>query len=84
MVKNQYPDPDEQPKSYFPELRNNFGVKILKFFDADLDPGSGICFEPKSGIRDPHSGSATLELSSGLRARCTGTYQRKCFYLKMV
>ncbi len=32
---------DEQPGSYFQELRNKFfGVKILKFFDAD--PGSGI------------------------------------------
>ncbi len=33
---------DEQPGSYFLELRNHFlgcfGVKILKFFDAD--PGS--------------------------------------------
>jgi hypothetical protein len=27
---------DEQPGSYFQELRNQFfGVKILKFFDAD-------------------------------------------------
>jgi hypothetical protein len=27
---------DEQPRSYFLELRNHFyGVKILKFFDAD-------------------------------------------------
>ncbi len=35
---------DEQPGSYFFELRNHFfaflGVKILKFFDED--PGSGI------------------------------------------
>jgi hypothetical protein len=31
---------DEQPGSYFLELRNHFfGVKILKFFYAD--PGSG-------------------------------------------
>jgi hypothetical protein len=62
---------DEQPGSYFPELRNHFfgffGVKILKFFDADpgsgmetvriRDPGwrqfiSGILME-KSRIRDP-------------------------------
>ncbi len=39
---------DEQPRSYFRELRNHFfGVKILKFFAADPDPrwkklGSGI------------------------------------------
>jgi hypothetical protein len=35
---------DEQSVSYFLELRNHFcsfwGVKILKFFDAD--PGSGM------------------------------------------
>jgi hypothetical protein len=45
---------DEQPGSYFLELRNHFfaffGVKILKFFDED--PGSGI------NIPDPpHCGS---------------------------
>jgi hypothetical protein len=42
---------DEQPGSYFLELRNNFfgffGVKILKFFDAD--PGLR---QFGSGIRD--------------------------------
>ncbi len=32
---------DEQPGSYFLEHRNHFfGVKMLKFFDAD--PGSGM------------------------------------------
>jgi hypothetical protein len=43
---------DEQPGSYFLVLRNHFfgffGVKILKFFDAD--PGSGM---EKVWIRDP-------------------------------
>jgi hypothetical protein len=43
---------DEQPVSYFLELRNHFngffGVKILKFFDAD--PGSGM---ETFRIRDP-------------------------------
>ncbi len=74
---------DEQPGSYFLELTNNFfGVKILKFFDADTgsgirDPGwrqfgSGIR-DPRwkkvgSGIRDKHPGSATLVLSPGWRA----------------
>ena len=62
---------DEQPGSYFLELRNHFfaffGVKILKFFDEDpgsgirdrdrSDPGSGM---EKSRIRDKHPGSATL------------------------
>ncbi len=48
---------DEQPGSYFLELRNHFfcffGVKILKFFDADpgwRQFGSGM---GKSRIRDP-------------------------------
>jgi hypothetical protein len=50
---------DEQPGSYFLELRNHFlgffGAKILKFFDADpgygirdgdnSDPGSGTLWE---------------------------------------
>jgi hypothetical protein len=41
----------EQPGLYFRELRNNFWVKILKFFDADpgwKEFGSGI------NIPDPH------------------------------
>ncbi len=53
---------DEQPGSYFLELRNHFfaflGVKILKFFDED--PGSGM---ETVRIRDPgwkKVGSATL------------------------
>jgi len=63
---------DEQPGSYFLELRNHFfaylGVKILKFFDED--PGSGMetvrIRDPGwkkvgSGIRDKHPGSATLQ-----------------------
>jgi hypothetical protein len=35
-------------------LETTFWVKILKFFDADADPGSGIflTLDPKSGIRD--------------------------------
>jgi hypothetical protein len=64
---------EEQPGSYFLELRNHFfaffGVKILKFFDED--PGSGMetvrIQDPGwkkvgSGIRDKHPGSATLHL----------------------
>jgi hypothetical protein len=53
---------DEQPRSYFLELRNHyfafFGVKILKFFNED--PASGMetvrIRDPgwkKSQIRDP-------------------------------
>jgi hypothetical protein len=48
---------DEQPGSYFLELRNDIlGVKILIFFDADpgwKKFGSGM---EKSRIRDPGSG----------------------------
>jgi hypothetical protein len=59
---------DEQPGSYFLELRNHFvGVKILKFFDAD--PGSGMetvrIRDGKSRIRDP-----------GLTSRIRNTGQR--------
>ncbi len=56
---------DEEPGSYFLELRNHFfaffGVKILEFFDED--PGSGMkavrIRDPGwkkvgSGIRDKH------------------------------
>ncbi len=71
-VESQHPDPgsrirDEQLGLYFLELRNHFfgffGVKILKFFDADSgsgirngdrsDLGSGM---EKSRIRDPGFG----------------------------
>jgi hypothetical protein len=65
---------DEQPRSYFRELRNYFWVKLLKFFDAD--PGSGIWdgknSDPEwkklgSGIRDKHPTSATLFLLLSLK-----------------
>jgi hypothetical protein len=62
---------DEQPGSYFLELKNHFFAflwdKILKFFDED--PGSGMetvrIRDPGwkkvgSGIRDKNPGSATL------------------------
>jgi hypothetical protein len=64
--KNQ--DPDHISES----VETIFWVKILKFLDADADPDSrsGNLFEPGSGIRvgkkfgsgirDKHSGSATL------------------------
>jgi hypothetical protein len=39
---------NEQPGSYFLELRTNFSVKILEFFA--VDPGSGM---EKIRIRDP-------------------------------
>jgi hypothetical protein len=61
---------DEHPRSFFRELRNNFlGSKILKFFDADPDPGSGMFLTPDPGsgrekfgsrIWEKHPESATL------------------------
>ncbi len=66
---------NEQPGSYFLELKNLFfalfGVKKLKFFDED--PGSGMetvrIRDPGwkkvgSGIQDKHPESATLQKSS--------------------
>jgi hypothetical protein len=55
---------DEQPGSYFLEFGNHFfGVKILKFFDADpgwRQFGSGM---GKSRILDKHPGSATMGIN---------------------
>ncbi len=34
-------------------LETIFWVKILKFFDADPDPGTGNLFDLVSWIRDP-------------------------------
>ncbi len=48
-------------------LETIFWVKILEFFDADSDPGSGNFFDPEFGmekfrfwIRDKHPESATV------------------------
>jgi hypothetical protein len=55
---------DEQPGSYFLELRNHFfgffWVKILGFFDAD--PGSGM---ETVRIRDPGSGMEKRRIGIG-------------------
>jgi hypothetical protein len=56
MGKNQDLDRDEHFGSYFRELRNNFWVKIHKFFDADADSGSGNLFDPVSGMENFGSG----------------------------
>jgi hypothetical protein len=59
-------------------LETKFWIKILKFFDADVDPdpGSGNLFDPASWIRegkiqihDKHPGSATLVSRLTLRTR---------------
>jgi hypothetical protein len=41
---------DEHPGSYFRELGNIFGLKILKFIDADPDPG--VTESSRPWIRD--------------------------------
>jgi hypothetical protein len=47
---------DEHPRLFFREVRNSFLVKnaVLKFLDADPDPGSEIrdLVNPGPGIRD--------------------------------
>jgi hypothetical protein len=58
---------DEHPGSYFRELRQNFWVKILKFFDADPES-----FWP--WIRDVYPGSATL-ISNIFLVKCPGRGQ---------
>ncbi len=61
MEKN--PDPGWQI-ILFESLEIVFMVKILVFFDADPDPGSGIFWpwirDGKIRIRDKYPGSATL------------------------
>jgi hypothetical protein len=58
---------DEHPGSHFRQLKPFFGLKILKFLDADADPASGNLFDPGSemekfgsGTRDTYPVSATL------------------------
>jgi hypothetical protein len=56
------------PDNISENLETVFWVKILKLFDADADPLSGIflTLDPGwekfgSGIRDKHPGSATVQ-----------------------
>ncbi len=56
-------DPGLTSRIMFPRaLKHFFRLKILKFFDADLDSGSGIFLirDGKIRIRDKHPGSVTL------------------------
>jgi hypothetical protein len=50
------------PDNFSESLETVFGLKLLKFFDADPDPGSRIkdLVYRGSGIRNKHPGSATL------------------------
>jgi hypothetical protein len=65
---------DEQPRSYFLELRNHFfvffGLKYVNSLMRIRDPGSGMetvrirdpgWIKVGSGIRDKHPGSASLK-----------------------
>jgi hypothetical protein len=78
-VKSQDPDPgsgirDEQPRSYFLELRNHFfGLKYLNSLMRIQDPGSGIRdgnnSDPGSGIRD----GKKSDPGSGIRDKHPGS-----------
>jgi hypothetical protein len=52
----------KNPDHISERLETTFWVKILKFFDADPDPGSfrSRIRDGKVRIRDKHPGSATL------------------------
>ena len=60
---------DEQPRSYFLELRNHFLAFLgLKYLNSLMRIRDGDSSDPGwkkvgSGIRDKHSGSATLVLT---------------------
>jgi hypothetical protein len=70
MGKNQDPDTGKTFRIIFPRAKKQFfGLKILKYFDADTKPGFGIflTLDPgsgmekfRSGIQDKHLGSAIL------------------------
>jgi hypothetical protein len=64
MGKNQDRIRDEQPESYFLELRNHFlGLKYLNSLMRTRDPGWR---QFGSGIRNKHPGSATLNRGAWL------------------
>jgi hypothetical protein len=67
------------PDNFSDSFETVFGVKILKLFDMEPDPGFGIrsLFDPGSGIwdgkiqiRDKHPGSAILLPATVIRTRC--------------
>jgi hypothetical protein len=58
LVKNQDPGSGlKTSRIMFQELRNNFWVKILEFFDADLDLASGIFLNLDPGWKNSDPGS---------------------------
>jgi hypothetical protein len=44
------------PDNFSESLETDFRVKILKFFDADSDPGSGICLTLDPGWKNSDPG----------------------------
>jgi hypothetical protein len=62
-IRDEKKSMDEHPGTCFENLVSVFCViiKILKFFDADADPGWKNS-DPGSWIRDKHPGSATLQV----------------------
>ncbi len=71
-VKNQDPDPDEQPGSYSESLETIFWVKILKLFD--VDPGSGMQKVRIWDTKDLNSGSEIRDKHPDLLQH-TGSYE---------
>jgi hypothetical protein len=73
MVKNPEPGSGVNILDNFSEsFETVFGLKILKFFDADTDPGSSDLDSGSgmkkfgSGIRYKHPGSARLVRANGM------------------
>jgi hypothetical protein len=89
---------DKDPGSYFRELRNNFWVKMLKFFDADpggirnlltLDPGWKKCGinipDPQHWNKAAASQIAPGEASSPPdRTSISLKHKKFCYWLYLV
>jgi hypothetical protein len=87
MGESQHPDPgsgirDEQPGSYFLELRNHFfaffGVKILKFLMRIRDPGWR---QFGSGIRDGKKSDPGSGINIPDPPHCFTPYQATVFFI---
>ncbi len=85
MDKNPYPGwikiqiRDEHRRTYIWVLSFCFGLKILKFFDADADPGWKTRIrDPGFGIKNPRS--ATLQVIS----RGSSRWQAGFIYEKLL
>jgi hypothetical protein len=82
-VKNQGPEsvtniPDKISES----LETIFGLKILKFFDADPDPKSGIFLTLDQGSGMEEIGAVSQQLISyGATGSGSGTLPLECLFL---